>query len=1196
MPESSAHRGHAGRRLARPAVRTLAGLALAACCVLPAGCASPGKAPAGPAATDESRLRLDQLRPTITKPVNQPDADKVPDPLLADVEAAEKFLADRQFSRVIGLLAPALKCAGDNPRVLRVLGLAYAGTAKNDVAIKLLTQAGRAAPDDIELQVALGRLHAAKRQRRQAILAFRKALACSQAAENSPAAAEALLWLGNLLNRQRLYAAALDSYTDLEGRIDRHGRELGRRAVLKALARRPERLMMLRGELLSRLGRFAEAARLLERSFRYDRTQPRTARLLMEALAAAGQFDKAESLLLEMAGESVQRRQLTSLAEKLCLAAADRDLPVRIARALHKRQQLDGRAAGGLAKLALRLGGKAQAAEILSAALTAMPGEPQAATLLASIYAEQGKHIKALRVLAGVVRQDCQTTDVVRRAVAKVLSTPTPADIEGTAALAASRQDKDDWPGRAAMYYLAGLVAEARQEPSLAGQQYRRSLATDRSFMPAYESLVDIYLARKRHQRVERLLKQAEQFVAEQWFRRYLKGKVALARGRAGEAAEQLSLARAGNPRHLPTLLLLGRTYWRLGKGYRAVAVLAAALQLAPDNEQAHRTLFDVYVSQGRYRDADSVVRMLMSRLPGSPAGRILQAKLLLQTSRPADARKIIAELREQSPDDAEVALLEIQAALADQAGPLEEKRFARTAERLAELIRRDPSRRAAKLTLAELFDRQGPGARGKAVAIWQELYDQTDRDTDVAKAYARALFGADRLAEAEDVLGPLVEAEPRDLASQRLLLQTLVKRGRADQAASHCRRVQKVLDDWLASGKASRRADSLRAEKIRFYAAAALYQELAAFARNWADADPDNSLLKRMVVKTLADAGRDDLAHQLLDEWIVAAGAAAHTYRQMKFSLYLDAGRLDLARDFAVRWTDGQPSFILPRLSVLTALIRADQYDLAQELTDHWVRKSSATQPARRAATLPAGTASRPATLPTRPARPAQPMAVATWSREWSVRLLVARHKYAEALSRLEEYCRLEPGNQQLLLLRSTCLAEMGRADEALAVLIQAHEIDPAEPGVSNDLGYMYVQRGTRLDEAERMIRLALAAMPRQIAFQDSLAWLFYKRGRFAAAGRIFESILARTDDPARDHPVIFDHAGDAMWRLGRTDQAVKLWRHAVELAEKERFKTSEVRQVLAEGAKKVEAAQAGRQPDLAPLAEGHQPTPQSD
>jgi len=119
-------------------------------------------------------------------------------------------------------------------------------------------------------------------------------------------------------------------------------------------------------------------------------------------------------------------------------------------------------------------------------------------------------------------------------------------------------------------------------------------------------------------------------------------------------------------------------------------------------------------------------------------------------------------------------------------------------------------------------------------------------------------------------------------------------------------------------------------------------------------------------------------------------------------------------------------------------------------------------------------------------------------------------------------------------------------------------------------------------------------------VAYLDSLGWVLYKKGEFTAAHEwltranrgplvdwdtwLFSEDLQR----GSEDPVIRDHLGDAAWRLGKEEQAIKCWEDARRLvADREQdVLTIEQRTILESAPKKIEAAKAGTTLIIAPAS----------
>jgi tetratricopeptide (TPR) repeat protein len=207
------------------------------------------------------------------------------------------------------------------------------------------------------------------------------------------------------------------------------------------------------------------------------------------------------------------------------------------------------------------------------------------------------------------------------------------------------------------------------------------------------------------------------------------------------------------------------------------------------------------------------------------------------------------------------------------------------------------------------------------------------------------------------------------------------------------------------------------------------------------------------------------------------------------------------------------------------------------------------------------------------------------------SVQVKLAAGKLDQALRLADDLLKADPMNVDLMALKSTILGEMGKSDEALTTMAAALAIQPTAVSLNNNMGYILAVRGQRLDEAEKMLRLAVTVKPRETAYADSLAWVFYKQGRLRMAGRIFQRFLAQPNTDDTGHGVIFDHAGDAYWRLGWRDKAIELWTRALEIGRKVESPLREDRELLENTPGKIDAAKKGLQPKVSPLGNSTMP-----
>lgn len=143
----------------------------------------------------------------------------------------------------------------------------------------------------------------------------------------------------------------------------------------------------------------------------------------------------------------------------------------------------------------------------------------------------------------------------------------------------------------------------------------------------------------------------------------------------------------------------------------------------------------------------------------------------------------------------------------------------------------------------------------------------------------------------------------------------------------------------------------------------------------------------------------------------------------------------------------------------------------------------------------------------------------------------------------------------------------------KAEADFLTALRLNPEQPQVLNYLGYSWIDRGERLEEALSMIERAVAKEPQSGYIIDSLAWGLFKLGRYAEALEPMEraSVLEPVD------PIVTDHLGDVYWAVGRRMEARFQWRRALSF-DPDETDAERIRRKLELGLDAVLEAEGGR------------------
>ena len=159
----------------------------------------------------------------------------------------------------------------------------------------------------------------------------------------------------------------------------------------------------------------------------------------------------------------------------------------------------------------------------------------------------------------------------------------------------------------------------------------------------------------------------------------------------------------------------------------------------------------------------------------------------------------------------------------------------------------------------------------------------------------------------------------------------------------------------------------------------------------------------------------------------------------------------------------------------------------------------------------------------------------------------LRGEERYAEATASYDTAVELLASPQRnqwfLYYARAITHEREGNWDQAEIDFRTALELNPGQPLVLNYLGYSLVEKGMKIEEAQKMIEDAVKARPDDGYIADSLGWVLFTQGKFNdALGPMEQAIELVPDDP-----IINDHLGDVYWMVGRKREAEFQWRRAL-------------------------------------------------
>lgn len=135
-------------------------------------------------------------------------------------------------------------------------------------------------------------------------------------------------------------------------------------------------------------------------------------------------------------------------------------------------------------------------------------------------------------------------------------------------------------------------------------------------------------------------------------------------------------------------------------------------------------------------------------------------------------------------------------------------------------------------------------------------------------------------------------------------------------------------------------------------------------------------------------------------------------------------------------------------------------------------------------------------------------------------------------------------PGNGDLLYARALMAEKIDRIDLLEADLHAILAQDPDNATALNALGYTLANRNERIAEAFKYIRHALEMRPDDPTVIDSMGWVQFRMGNYAAA----EQYLRRAFTLLQDAEIA-GHLSEAIWSRGKKTEAIDVLHRALKI-----------------------------------------------
>jgi tetratricopeptide (TPR) repeat protein len=154
---------------------------------------------------------------------------------------------------------------------------------------------------------------------------------------------------------------------------------------------------------------------------------------------------------------------------------------------------------------------------------------------------------------------------------------------------------------------------------------------------------------------------------------------------------------------------------------------------------------------------------------------------------------------------------------------------------------------------------------------------------------------------------------------------------------------------------------------------------------------------------------------------------------------------------------------------------------------------------------------------------------------------LYLKQGRLDQARAEYEGIGQRNPSDVSARTMVGSLLEAQGKRDDAVKAYQVVVNSGGNAPVAANNLAFIYAERGTNLDEALQLATQAKQRMPDDASVDDTLGWIYYKKGQpQLAAGPLQDSLKKRPDNAE-----VLYHLGMTQAKLGQNvDARVSLQR----------------------------------------------------
>src|SRR6516164_7880373 len=627
-------------------------------------------------------------------------------------------------------------------------------------------------------------------------------------------------------------------------------------------------------------------------------------------------------------------------------------------------------------------------------------------------------------------------------------------------------------------------------------------------------------------------LAQGQTNARAQAYYHFSKGRLLDDQGQTNQAIDEYKKALELDPNNSLIYSEMAETYIRNNKPREAVDNATKAIQINRDNIEAHKLLSSIYLQiigranaqkpptvdtiNNAIREFEEVVRIDPTEQPSL----VMLARLYSIKGDRDKAAGIYKQIlgREPGSEEAVTALAKLQ---------MDAGNYKEAADLLEQFVKGHPDSDNALQTLGEAYSNLQEYV--KSADAYKRAAELDPDDIEIKKAEAQAMFLADNLDEATKLYQDLAKVAPDDGVSLLRLGQIYRREMKYDLARQYLQKAAQSFPDSLEV-----QLNLVMLDHDEGHLEEALKRA--------------NDILK----KTEKSNGRYNEAEKqnrriflvnqgMLNQTLGNYEAAVKTFQDIKNLTNEKDGRLD--------------ALIIETYRMARNLDKAQQYSdqaLIQNPGNRQLQMVHADLIAERGRVDEGIKALQQLQKGTEEDLDVLSAQVSVYQRA---------KKYDQAQNVLNTAIQRFPDREQVYFLQGALDEKQKKYSDAEKAFRKALELENDDPAVMNYLGYMFAERGVRLDEARSLVEKAVKAEPTNGAYLDSLGWVYFKQNRLDLAEEYLKKAVIFVNSDSSIH----DHMGDLYYKTKRYDEARNEWTKAIQLSS-EQEETDKVKKKLDE------------------------------